>query len=82
MDNASPQVSASLPDAPDSFLTQREVCSRLGGVSVDLVQRLRYAGELTYIIVGTGSQKPKVRISEKSLNQFIARRTVAAKQQQ
>jgi excisionase family DNA binding protein len=55
----------------DSFLTVKEAATRLR-VSPMTVYRLIYAKRLTPNNVGTGPVKPRLRISEQALAEFMA----------
>jgi excisionase family DNA binding protein len=43
------------------------------GVSVRTLHRMREAGEIGYLTVGTGTRRPRVRISQQHLDEYVLR---------
>jgi excisionase family DNA binding protein len=43
------------------------------GISVRTLHRMREAGEIGYVTVGTGSRRPRIRISQQHLEEYLLR---------
>jgi excisionase family DNA binding protein len=56
---------------PDSFLTVKEAAARLR-TSPMTVYRLIYAKRLRCNNIGTGEVKPRLRVSEAALSEYLA----------
>lgn len=67
-------MAARRPVAPQLF-TLNEAAERLG-TSHDSVRRLIDGGELEAIDVSAGGTRPRLRVSETALGDFISRRTL------
>lgn len=61
----------------DQLLTVKEAADRLH-VSAMSVYRLVYGGELSFVPVGTGTKRPRIRIKEAVLQAWIDKRAAAA----
>jgi excisionase family DNA binding protein len=56
----------------DRLLTLPEGAQVLG-VSVRTLQRMRAAGEIGFVTVGTGSRRPRIRFTRQHLRDFVLR---------
>lgn len=59
--------------APALRLYRLDQAAEYLGVSIRTLRRMRAAGEIGYVTVGTGSQRPRVRISQQHLEEYLLR---------